>query len=122
MYAPPAWLIAVGVTLTAAAVAGALYAWSRSRDPARVAVAVVGAAAAFLTWRAALIIANGANLDVDYPALLGLSFEDIGTGVMVFLFVALPLGLTLDRAQPAKRVVTSAGIAAAAAILVDRFV
>ncbi len=56
---------------------------------------------AFLVWRAALIIADGANLDVNYPALLGLSFEDIVTGVMTFLFAAL---------------------AGAAAILVDRFV
>jgi hypothetical protein len=122
IYEPPAWLIALGAILTAAAVAGALYSWRWSRQPRRIAVAAVASVLAFLIWRAALIIANGANLDIDYPLLLGLSFEDIGSGVMVFLFVALALGLGMDRAEPARRVVAAAGFAAAAAILVDRFV
>ena len=122
MYAPPPWLIALGAILTAIAVAGALYAWSWSRDRRRIAIATAVTVVAFLVWRAALIIANGANLDVDYPVLLGLSFEDIGSGVMAFLFVALALGLGLDRLEPAHRVITSAGLAGAAAILVDRFV
>jgi hypothetical protein len=122
MYAPPAWLITLGAILTGAAVAGALYAWPWSRQPRRIVVATFAAVIAFLIWRGALIIANGANLDVDYPLLLGLSFEDIGSGVMAFLFAALALGLGIDRAEPARRVVTSAGLVGAAAILVDRFV
>lgn len=122
MYAPAPWLITVGVILTSIAVAGALYAWPWSRQRRRIIVATIAAAAAFLVWRGALIIANGANLDVDYPLLLGLSFEDIGTGVMAFVFAALALGLGIDRAEPARRVVTSAGLVGAAAIFVDRFV
>jgi len=122
MYAPPAWLIALGAVLTGLAAAGALYAWPWSRDPRRMLAGAGAAIVAFLAWRAALIIANGANLDVDYAVLLGLSFEDIGTGVMSFLFAALALGLGVDRAEAAKRVVTSAGLVALAAILVDRFV
>jgi len=93
-----------------------------SRDRRRIAIATAAAVVAFLVWRAALMIANGANLDVDYPVLLGLSFEDIGSGVMAFLFVALALGLGVDRLEPAYRVITTAGLAGAAAILVDRFV
>ena len=122
MYAPPPWLIALGAVLIALAVAGALYAWPWSRQPRRIVVATIASVVAFLIWRGALIIANGANLDVDYPLLLGLSFEDIGTGIMAFLFAALALGLGIDRAEPARRVVTSAGLVAAAAIFVDRFV
>jgi hypothetical protein len=104
MYAPPPWLITVGAILTAVAAAGALYAWPWSRDRRRIVVATIAAVVAFLIWRGALIIANGANLDIDYPLLLGLSFEDIGTGVMAFVFAPPALGL------------------GAAAILVDRFV
>jgi hypothetical protein len=121
MYVPPAWLIALGAVLTAAAAAGALYAWPWSRQRRRIVVGPIAAVVAFLIWRGALIIANGANLDIDYP-LLGLSFEDIGTGVMAFLFAALAFGMGFDRAEPAQRVVTSAGLVGAAAILVDRFV
>ena len=122
MYAPPPRLIALGVVLTSLAVAGGLYAWPWSRQRRRIVIASLAAGVAFTVWRGALIIANGVNLDVDYPLLLGLSFEDIGTGVMVFLFAALTLGLGLDQAQTARRVVTSAGIAGAAAMLIDRFI
>lgn len=122
VYAPPPWLIALGALLTGLAVAGVLYAWTGSRDRRRIVVATVASMIAFLTWRGALIIANGANLDIDYPLLLGLSFEDIGSGVMAFLFTALALGLGPDAAEPARRVVTTAGLAGAAAIIVDRFV
>lgn len=122
MYAPPPWLIALGAIFTALAVVGALYAWPWSRQCRRIVVAAVAAVAGFLIWRGALIIANGANLDIDYSLLLGLSFEDIATGVMTFLFAALALGLGIDRAEPARRVVTTAGLVGAATILVDRFV
>jgi len=53
---------------------------------------------------------------------LGLSFEDIGSGVMAFLFAGLAFGLVTDRAEAAQRVVTSAALVGAAAMLVDRFV
>ena len=122
MYAPPAWLIALGAVLTAAGAAAALYAWPWSRHRQRIVVGALAAVVAFLIWRGALIIANGANLDIDYPLLLGLSFEDIGSGVLAFLFAAIALGLGMDRAEPARRVVISAGLVGLAAIVVDRFV
>lgn len=122
MYAPPTWLIALGAVLTAAGAAAALYAWPWSRQRRRIVVGALAAVVAFLIWRAALMIADGANLDIDYPLLLGLSFEDIGSGIMAFLFAAIALGLGIDRAEPARRVVSSAGLVGLAAILVDRFV
>ena len=99
-----------------------LYAWPPSRDRRRIVVGAAAALAAFLLWRGALIYADGANFDIDYPLLLGLSFEDIGTGVMAFLFTALAFGLVTDRSDSAQRVVTSAALVGAAAMLVDRFV
>ena len=122
MYAPPVWLIAVGAVVTGLAVSGALYAWPWSRQGRRITVAAIASVAGFLVWRGVLIIANGANLDVDYDVLLGLSFEDIGTGVMAFLFTAVALGLGIDRAAAADRVVRTAALAGIAAMLVDRFV
>ncbi len=121
-YAPPLWLIALGAALVGLAAAGVLYAWPPSRERRRIAVGAAAAVAGFLVWRGALIYADGANFDIDYPLLLGLSFEDIGTGVMSFLFAALAFGLVTDRADSAQRVVTSAVLVGAAAMLVDRFV
>ena len=121
-YAPPLWLIALGAVLVGLAAAGVLYAWPPSRERRRIAVGAAAAVAGFLVWRGALIYADGANFDIDYPLLLGLSFEDIGTGVMAFLFAALAFGLVTDRADSAQRVVTSAVLVGAAAMLVDRFV
>ena len=122
MYAPPPSLIALGAVLTALVTSAALYAWPWSRHRRRIVTGAVASVIAFLVWRGALIIANGANLDIDYPQLLGLSFEDIGTGIMAFFFAALAFGLAIDRGEPARRVVTGAGIVGLAAMLVDRFV
>lgn len=122
MYAPPPSLVGLGAALTACAVAAAVYAWRPSRDGRRIALAGAASAAAFVLWRAALIVSNGANLDIDYDLLLGLSFEDIGSGVLSFLFTALVLGLGIDRGATASRVIRTAGLAAIAAIAVDRFV
>src|SRR5260370_16473266 len=105
MYAPPPWLIAVGALLVALASAGALYAWPRSRQRRRIVIGAAAGVLSFLLWRGVLISANGANFDIDYPLLLGLSYEDIGSGIMAFLFAALAFGLWTDRSKPAEQVV-----------------
>lgn len=108
--------------MIAAVVAGGMASWSWSRARRRL---LVGAAAAFLAviaWRIVLTASNGGNLDVDNPVLLGLSAEDAGSGVLTFLLTALPLGLVLDRAAPANRVVRAALIAGVVAMAADRFV
>jgi len=122
MYAPPPSLIAVGVVLTGLMSAGALYAWPWSRQPRRVVVGALSAAVAFLVWRGALIFADGSNFDIDYQLLLGLSYEDIGSGVLAFAFATLAFGFGADRAEAAGRVVASAALVGAAAMFVDRFV
>ena len=121
MYSPPAWLIALGAVATGLGVGVALYVWPPSRDARRIGVAAVASVVGFLAWRAALIIANGANFDVDYDVLLGLSFEDIGSGVMAFVATALALGLGMDRRELAGRLIRTAALAGIAAMLVDRF-
>jgi hypothetical protein len=122
MYAPPLWLILLGLFLVAAASAGALYLWPWSRQRRRIVIGVAAAVLSFLLWRLVLISANGANFDIDYPLLLGLSYEDIGSGIMAFLFAALAFGLWSDRGERAERVVKSAALVGIAATLVDRFV
>ena len=85
MYQPPLALIALGAILVGLASGGALYAWSWSRERRRFVVGSIATVLAFLAWRGVLISVNGVNLDVDNNLLLGLSYEDIGSGVMATL-------------------------------------
>ena len=113
----------VGALLAAAIVAAVLYwryPWSRPRG--KLGTAAIATFVAWILWRVVLQLSNGENLDVDNPLLLGLSAQDVGSGVLAFLFTALPLGLASARAEPAHRVVAAAAIAGALAILVDRFI
>src|SRR5438094_2716681 len=93
-----------------------------SRPRRRFGTAAIATFVAWILWRVVLQLSNGDNLDVDNPLLLGLSAQDIGSGVLAFLLTALPMGLFSEREEPAHRVIATAGIAGALAILVDRFI
>jgi len=113
----------LGALLAAIVVAAALYwryPWSRQRG--RFGIAAIGTFVAWIVWRVVLQLSNAENLDVDNPLLLGLSAQDVGSGVLAFVLTALPMGLIIGRDEPAKRVVAIAAIAGALAILVDRFI
>ncbi|TMF78344.1 MAG: hypothetical protein E6I18_08395 [Chloroflexi bacterium] len=113
----------VGALLAAIVVAAALYwryPWSRKRG--RFGIAAIATFVTWIVWRVVLQLSNADNLDVDNPLLLGLSAQDVGSGVLAFLLTALPMGLIIDRDGPANRVVAIAAIAGALAILVDRFI
>ena len=118
-----ALIYVVGALLAAVIVAAVLYwryPWSRAR--ARFGSAATATFVAWILWRAVLQLSNGDNLDVDNPLLLGLSAQDVGSGVLAFLLTALPMGLVSERDEPAHRMVATAAIAGALAILVDRFI
>ena len=110
--------------LLAALVAGGILRWRDpwSRQRARWAIAGVATFVAWIVWRVVLRLSDADNLDVDNPLLLGLSAQDVGSGVLAFLFTALPLGLWRERAEPSQRVVGAAAIAGALAMIVDRFI
>ncbi len=113
----------VGALLAAIVVAAVLYwryPWSRRRG--RFGTAAIATFVAWILWRVVLQLSNAENLDVDNPLLLGLSAQDVGSGVLAFLLTALPMGLVTDRDEPARHVVATAAIAGALAILVDRFI
>jgi len=121
MYAPSAAQVLLTAIVASAVVTLGLASWGWSRALHRL---LTGAAATFVmivVWRAVLTASNGANLDADNPLLLGLSGEDVGSGVLTFLGTALPLGLVLDRDAPAHRVVRVALIAGVLAMAADRF-
>jgi hypothetical protein len=113
----------VGALLAAIVVAGVLYwryPWSRRRG--RFGTAAIATFVAWILWRVVLQLSNGDNLDVDNPFLLGLSAQDVGSGILAFLLTALPMALISERDEPAHHVAATAAIAGALAVLVDRFI
>ena len=117
----------LGEDVVQAAVAGvlaaaAVFAWSWGRRRGRFAIAGAAAGIAWLGWHVYLQVSAADSLDIDNPALLGLSGEDAGTGVLAFLLAALPLGLVTERDEPARRVILAAGIVAVVVTLIDLFV
>lgn len=97
-----------------------LGAWPWSRANGRFVVGAIATILGFVLWRLVLLSASASNLDVDGP-VLGLSFEDVGSGVMAFALTALALGLWRDRTEPAGYVVSAAVIAGLLATIADRF-
>jgi hypothetical protein len=122
MYEPSGLQILVTALIASVVVGLGLAASSWSRGRRRVVVGMAATFVAFVGWRLVLIASNGANFDVDNPLLLGLSAEDIGSGVLTFLLTALSLGLLLERAERADRVVRVALFAGLLAMATDRFV
>lgn len=120
MYDPA--VVVATATLAAVVVGAVSYYRPWSRQHARFAVAAVATLCAWVLWRVVLQLSNGENFDVDNPVLLGLSAEDVGSGVLAFLLTALALGLYFARTEPARAVVLAAAIAGLVATIVDRFV
>jgi len=111
-------LFAIVAGVLAAAV---LAAWPWARHGGTFAVAGVTTALGMMVWNSILHVSNTASLNVDAP-VIGLSWQDVGSGVWAFLATALVLGLFMLREQPARRVVGAASIAGVVAMVVDIFV
>jgi hypothetical protein len=92
-----------------------------TRTPPRLIAAAVGTASGWLAWNFTLHATHSSGFDVDAPGVL-VSWQDAGSGVLVFVAVALLLGLIVDRDHPARGVIGMAATAAIAALIVDIFV
>lgn len=92
-----------------------------TRTPQRLAVAALGTFGGWLAWNFTLHATHASHFDTDAP-VVGVSWADTGSGVLVFVVVALLLGLIVDRDQPARRVIGMAATAGIAALIVDIFV
>jgi hypothetical protein len=92
-----------------------------TRTPPRLIAAAAGTASGWLAWNFTLHATHANGFDVDAPGAL-VSWQDAGSGVLVFVAIALLLGLIVDRDQPASRVIGMAATAGIAALIVDIFV
>jgi hypothetical protein len=118
MYTSSGIVVAALIAAVVASAGMAVWPWSRARG--RFLVGGIATAIGFVLWRLVLFSANATNLDVDGP-VLGLSFEDVGSGVMAFALMTAVLGAGRERSEPAGRVVAAAAIGGVLAILADRF-
>ena len=110
--------VTVGSVVLSLAVLAAVWPWARQLR--RLATIGLTTAVGIGVWNAALDLTNATALNVDSP-VLGLSAQDVGSGVLAFVTTALVLRLVTDRAEPASRVLGAAGIAGVVTILVDLF-
>src|ERR671933_1150712 len=113
----------VSVTFIASVIAGvlaaaALAAWPWARQRGRFAVAGIATLVSWIGWHLLLNATYATGFDVDAP-IIGLSWEDVGSGVVALVLVALIFGLVTERRETAVRVVGAASIAALIAMLLD---
>jgi hypothetical protein len=92
-----------------------------TRTPPRLIAAAVGTLGGWIAWNFTLNAADGFGFDVDAP-VVRVSWQDAGSGVLVFVTVALLLGLIVDRDQTAARVIGMAATAGITALVFDIFV
>ena len=112
-----AFVIVASVLLSLAALS-ALWPWARAGR--RLVVIAVAMSVGIIAWNVALNVGNATGFNVD-SRFLGLSFQDIGSGVLAFTTTALALGILTERQEAANRVVGAAMIVGVITIVVDRF-
>ena len=110
--------VTVGSVVLSLAVLAAFWPWARR--PRRLTTIGLATAVGIVVWNAALNLTNATALNVDSP-VLGLSAQDVGSGVLAFVTTALVLRLVTDRAEPASRVLGASAVVGAITILVDLF-
>jgi hypothetical protein len=98
--------VIVGSVVVSLAALAALWPWARQIR--RLVVIGLAAAIGIAVWNVALNVSNATALNVDSP-VLGLSAQDVGSGVLAFIAAALALGLT-ERAEPLRRVLGASAI------------
>ena len=92
-----------------------------TRTSGHLIAAAVGTFSGWLAWNFTLPATQATQFDTAAP-VIGVSWADAGSGVLVFVAVALLLGLIVDRDQPAGRVIGMAATGGIAALIVDIFV
>lgn len=92
-----------------------------TRTPPRLMAGAVGTLGGWLAWNFTLNATHGTGFDVDAP-VVRVSWQDAGSGILVFVTVALLLGLIVDRDQAAGRVTGMALTAGITALIFDIFV
>jgi len=117
----PALVTYVSAVVAGVLAAGALAAWPWARRRGRFAIAGIATLVSWIGWHLLLNATHASGFDVDAP-IIGLSWEDVGSGVVALFATVLVLGLVTERREAAVLVVGAASIAGLIAMILDLFV
>lgn len=116
------WWVLFGAVVGPLVGAGVLWVAGERERPTLTATAA-GVCLGTLVWNVMLNVRRAVEIDVDVPfVLFPISWQDAGTGVFSFAFATAALLVTVHRDQPGHRTLKVAGIATAAAFIVDLYV
>lgn len=108
--------VTVGSIVLSLAVLAAVWTWAR--QVRRLITIGVATAIGIIFWNLLLNLTNATALNLD-NRLLGLSAQDVGSGVAAFVVTLLVLRFVTDRAEPMSRVLGASAIVGIVTILVD---
>jgi hypothetical protein len=117
----PASVTYISAVVAGVLAAGALAAWPWARRRGRFAIVGITTLVSWIAWHLLLNATRATGFDVDAP-IIGLSWEDVGSGVVALLAAVLVLGLVTERREAALPVVGAASIAGVVAMILDLFV
>jgi hypothetical protein len=110
--------VAVGSLVLSLAVVAAVWPWSRNlRTLVGVGLSVI---IGVVAWNTVLNLTNAQSLNVDSP-ILGLSAQDVGSGVCVFLVTLLILRFATGTSERMGRILAASATVGLLTILVDLF-
>lgn len=109
--------VTVGSVVASLVVLTAIWPWARQIR--RLVVIGLAMAVGILVWNVGLNIGNATALNVDSP-VLGLSAQDVGSGVLAFIATAFALGRS-ERAEPVRQIVGASAVVGLVTIVVDLF-
>jgi hypothetical protein len=112
--------IVVAAFITGLLAAGGMWIWPWARIRGRFVISGMATSAGFMAWNFTLNHTNAVGFDKDAPYVF-VSWQDAGTGILVFTTAALILGLITERREPAQRVVGAATIVGLIALVYDVF-
>jgi hypothetical protein len=111
-------LVIVGSVVLSLAIVAAVWPWTRRL---RILVGIgLSAVVGIVIWNTLLNVTNAQSLNVDSP-FLGLSVQDVGSGVCAFLVTLLVLRLAIATTEPLSRLLAASTTVGLLTILVDLF-
>jgi hypothetical protein len=108
--------VIIGSVLVSLAVLAVVFPWVR--NPRTLITIGLSTTIGIVIWNTLLNVTNATSLNVDSP-FVGLSVQDVGSGVGAFLVTALVLRFVTHRAEPAARILSASAVVGVVTVLVD---
>jgi len=108
--------VIIGSIVVSLGVLAVLFPWAR--HPRTLITIALTTAIGIVVWNTLLNVTNATALNVDSP-FLGLSVQDVGSGVGAFLITALVLRFLTHNTELVVRVLSASAVVGVVTVLVD---